>query len=121
MSPTAAGLRRQPVTLSAPTAPVPDGDGGYTQTYAALAPALWWAALAPAPRTARTAETTSSDTVTAHATHVITGGYHPGITSQTRLVWTDHGGRVHTAEVLDVQDPAGAGIETVVLASEVTP
>jgi hypothetical protein len=36
-------------------------------------------------------------------------------------VWTDQAGRVHTAEALDVQDPTGTGVETVVLASEVTP
>jgi hypothetical protein len=115
------GQHRHPVTLSTPTAPVPDGDGGYTQTYTPLAPSPWWCAITPAPRTARTAETTGSDTVTAHATHVLTGRSHPGITSQTRLVWTDQAGRVHTAEALDVQDPAGTGVETVVLASEVTP
>jgi head-tail adaptor len=115
------GQHRHPVTLSTPTAPVPDGDGGYTQTYTPLDPSPWWCAITPAPRTARTAETTGSDTVTAHATHVITGRSHPGITSQTRLVWTDQAGRVHTAEALDVQDPTGTGAETVVLASEVTP
>ncbi len=115
----AIGLLRQVVTLSAPGAPVPDADGSYTQTYTPLDPAMWRCAITPA--TPRPSETTPSGTVVAHATHVFSGRYHPGITSQTRLVWTDTAGVVHTAEALDVEDRAGAGVETVVLATEIAP
>ena len=113
------GLLRQVVTVSAPGAPEPDGDGGFTQVYRPLDPPTWRCALEAAPP--RPSETTAADTIVAHATYVLTGRYHPGITSQTRLVWTDRGGAVHTADALDVSDTEGAGIETVVLAAEIAP
>jgi hypothetical protein len=114
------GLLRQAVTLSAPGAAQADGDGGYTQPYTPLDPPTWRCAITRPPHRVPS-ETTPSGTVIAHATHILTGPYHPGITTQTRLVWTDRSGAVHTAEALDVEDPEGAGIETVVLATEIAP
>ena len=113
------GALRQAVTLSQPGAPVPDGDGGFTQPYVPLDPPLWWCAIKAV--TPRPSESTIGGTVTAHATHIVNGRYHPGITSQTRLVWTDHAAAVHTAEVIDVDDTEGAGIETVAMVTELTP
>jgi hypothetical protein len=113
------GSLRQVVTLSGPGAPVADGDGGYTQTFAPLDPPTWRAAIEAA--SVRASEAHFAATITAHASYILTGRYHPGITTQTRLVWTDRSGEVHTANALDVDDTEGAGVETVVLVSEVVP
>ena len=112
------GRLRQVGTLSAPGDPAADGDGGYTQTYAALSPSTWRFAIEPA--TSRTAERHFAATVIAHATAVLRGRYHSGITTKTRIVWTDRSGATHTADVLAVDDTEGAGVESVVLVSEVT-
>ena len=111
------GALRQVVTLSHPGAPVPDGDGGFTQSYTPLDPPTWRAAIEAA--TVRASERHFAATITAHASYILTGRYHPGIDTKTRLVWTDRSGEVHTGNVLDVDDTEGAGVETVVLVSEV--
>ncbi len=78
------GTRRHRVTLDEPTgAPVPDGDGGSTQDYAALVPARVWARLEPA--TAAKLERIASGTVLATATHILTLRFHPGVTTKTRI------------------------------------
>lgn len=111
------GELRQVVTLSNPGTPVPDGDGGFTQVYVPLDPPEWRCAIQKA--TVRSAEQHFASTVIAHATHIVNGRYHPGIDTQTRMVWTDRSGAVHTANVIDVDDTEGAGVETVAAISEV--
>jgi hypothetical protein len=113
------GDLRQVATLANPGAPVPDGDGGFTRPYVLLDPSVWRCAVEKA--TVRSAERHFAATVLAHATHIFSGRFHPGITAQgpTQIVWTDRAGVTHTANVLDVDDTEGAGIETVALVSEV--
>lgn len=111
------GSLRQRVTIENPTAAVPDGDGGFTQTWIPAVPAQWWAAIETA--TPRAAERRFSGTVLAHADYIFTGRFHPAIGSQTRLTWTDRASVVHQANVLDVVDLDGAGVESSVLVSEI--
>lgn len=113
------GRLRQVVTLANPGTPVPDGDSGFTETFAPLDPPVWRCAIEVA--SVRASERHFSGTVTAHASYILTGRYHPGITTETRMVWTDRSGTVHTANVLDVDDTEGAGVQTVVLVSEIVP
>lgn len=121
------GSLRQVATLSAPTVatspPGPgvtaDGDGGFTEDYQPLDPPTWRCAIEKA--SARASERRFAGTVTAHATHILTGRFHAGITTQTRVAWTDRAGTEHIANVLDVDDSEGAGVESVVLVSEVAP
>ena len=111
------GALRQVVSLSTPQAAQADGDGAYTQQYVPLDPPTWRCmieAVAPRP-----SESTLGGTITSHATHILTGRFHPGITSQTRFVWTDRAGAIHTAEAIDVDDSEGAGIETVAMVREI--
>lgn len=111
------GELRQVVTLSNPGTPVPDGDGGFTTVYTALDPVEWRCSIDKA--TVRNAERHFAATITSHATYIMNGRFHSGITTQTRMVWTDRSGAVHTGNVLDVADTEGAGVETVVLVAEV--
>jgi head-tail adaptor len=111
------GELRQVVTLSNPGTPVADGDGDATLTYTPLDPDEWRCAIEKA--SVRAAERHFSGTVTAHGTYIMRGRYHPDITTQTRMVWTDRSGAEHTGNVLDVDDTEGAGVETVALVSEI--
>jgi len=111
------GELRQVVTLSNPGTPVADGDGGFTLTYTALDPEEWRCAIEKA--SVRAAERHFAATITAHASYIMRGRFHPGITTETRMVWTDRSGAEHTGNVLDVDDTEGAGVETVALVSEV--
>lgn len=111
------GDYRQVVTLSNPGTPTPDGDGGFTVVYAALDPAEWRCSIERA--TVRAAERNFAGTVIAHGSYILTGRFHSGITTKTRCVWTDRAGDSHSADVLDVNDPEGAGVQSVVLVTEV--
>jgi len=112
------GKLRQVVTLANPRDVTVDGDT--TQVYdVALDPPTWRAAIEKA--SVRAAERAFGATVIAQATNILTGRFHPGITTETRLTWVDRANVTHTANVLDVADPEGAGVATVVLVVEVVP
>jgi hypothetical protein len=113
-----AGILRQTAALSARTAPVGDGDGGYTTPYVALDPAQWRCAIERASATNANRHFAAS--VIAYATHILRGRYHPDISTGTRIVWTDRNGDSHTADVVDAVDTEGAGVETMVAAVEQT-
>lgn len=108
---TAIGTYRHQVQVQEPGAAVPDGDGGFTQTWANLTPAIWSCRIDPA--TARDLERVTSGTVLSTATHVITGRYHAGITTQTRITF-----KTRVFEVTGVSNPEERNIETVVIAEE---
>jgi len=111
---------RQVAALTNPGAPVPDGDGSFTYpNAAALDPAEWRCAIEKA--SVRASERAFAATVIAQASHILRGRFHLGITTQTQVVWIDRVGVTHIANVLDVDDTEGAGVETVVLVSEVKP
>lgn len=114
----AIGTYRQTATLSEASTPVADGDGGYSQTYVALSPATWRCGIERA--SAANAERHFASTVIAQATHILRGRFHSGITTSTRVQWTDRAGDVHIANVIDSVDPEGAGVETIVAAAEIT-
>lgn len=111
------GRLRTLMTVQSPGATVPDGDGGFTQTPVATSPPTWRVSIAKASQ--RSGERLFASTVLAHATHIVSGRYNSTIVPQMRLTWTDRSGRVHQANVLDVDDTDGAGIETVALIGEI--
>jgi hypothetical protein len=111
------GKLRNLATLYGPGPVVPDGLGGYTQADVALDPPEWWCMIEKAAL--RAAERRFAATVTAKATHLFSGRFHEGITSQTIVVWRDRAGVQHRGNVLDYDDTEGAGVETVALVSEV--
>jgi head-tail adaptor len=105
------GERRHLVTLQNPGAPVADDSGGYTQPWTDLAPATVWVSLQPA--FARDVEYLAAGTVAASATHLVTGPYHPGVTTQTRLVL---GARIF--HVTGVGNPEERNVEMILLCQE---
>lgn len=111
------GKLRQIVSLFGPDVATPDGDGGFTTTAAPLTPPTWYCSVENA--STRSSERLFAATVSSLATHIMSGRYHPGITRQTSLTWTDRSGSEHAGNVLDVVDTEGAGVESVVLVAEI--
>jgi SPP1 family predicted phage head-tail adaptor len=79
------GRRRHLVTLQNPGPAVPDNEGGYTQSWEYLTPSTAWASITPA--TARDLERVVAGTVQSTATHIVQILFHPGVTTQTRLLF----------------------------------
>ena len=107
----ANGQRRHLVRVQNPGATVPDGSGGYTETWVDLTPPTVWVSLQPA--FARDVEYLASGTVAASATHIVTGPWHPGVTTQTRVVF---GSRI--LHVTGVGNPEERNVEMILLCQE---
>jgi head-tail adaptor len=115
------GSLRHLVTLEVPGPAQPDGDGGFTLTWAPLTPATWRAAIEPAPAL----EGVVAGTVQAVATHVLRGRYHPGITMQTRITKGARtaGGALEPGsqefQITGIQNVEQRNVETVLVCVEV--
>jgi head-tail adaptor len=81
----ARGDYRHSVLFQNPGPPVPDGDGGFTQSWIDLVPPSWRVSIEPA--TARDLEFVTAGTVLSAATHIVRGDFHPGVTTATRMVF----------------------------------
>jgi head-tail adaptor len=81
----ARGEWRHVVTFQEPGTPVPDGDGGYTETWTDLVPATWMVSITPA--TTADLERVAAGTVISMASHLVRGDFHPGVTTKTRMVF----------------------------------
>jgi SPP1 family predicted phage head-tail adaptor len=110
-SPSPAGLRRILVVLQNPGTSVPDGDGGFTQTWSDLSPRTMWASIAPA--TARDLERVAAGTVLSSATHIVTMPYHAQVTTKTRITFN---GR--TLNVTGVSNPDERNRELILACTE---
>lgn len=78
------GALRHQVAVQNPTR-TPDGDGGYTESYAASSPSPVWAEIVPATPSA--IERVAGNTIEAPVTHIVTIRTHSGVTTKTRLVF----------------------------------
>jgi head-tail adaptor len=105
---------RHIIRLQNPGMPIPDGQGGFTDTWIDLTPATLHVSIDPA--SAQDLERLRAGTVIATATHLIRGRHHPQITTLTRILF---GARVF--QVMGVFDPEARGMETILaVAEEVT-
>jgi head-tail adaptor len=94
---SATGAYRHLVTVQAPGPAVPDGDGGFTETWPNATPPTWFVSIGTA-RVAGEAPAAGATTI-ATASHLIRGRYRADVTTKTRLVL---GARVFN--VIDVRD-----------------
>lgn len=106
------GAHRHLVLLQNPGPAVPDGDGNFTQPWEDLSPSTWYCAITPA--TARDLERVAAGTVLSTGMSIVTGRHHPGITTQTRLVFN---GR--TLAVTGVGNPEERNIQTIAVCVEI--
>lgn len=77
------GQNRNLVTLEEPIATTMDGAGGYVDTWGPLDPATWYCAVEDA--TASAMERAGFGTAFGQATHILTGRYHPGLSTNARV------------------------------------
>jgi head-tail adaptor len=106
------GTYRHVATVENPGPHEPDGLGGYTPTWIAATPATLKVSITPA--TAKDLETVTAGTVTATATHLVRGRWHPGITPASRLR-----ARGRTLNVLAVGNPDERDRTVVLICAEV--
>jgi SPP1 family predicted phage head-tail adaptor len=92
----------------------PDGDGGFTQSWTDCAPPALFVSIVDA--TAALLERVAGGTVIATATHIVSGPYHPQVTTQTRAVFD---GR--TFQVGNVIDREQRHQEMVLVCTELVP
>lgn len=78
------GALRHQVAVQNPSRTA-DGDGGYTETYAAASPSPVWASIEPATPSA--IERVAGNTIEAPITHLVTIRTHGSVTTKTRLVF----------------------------------
>jgi SPP1 family predicted phage head-tail adaptor len=109
---TGVGHRPHRVTLQNPGPPIDNGDNGFTRTWTDLAPAAISVEIKPA--TQQDLERAAAGTAITTATHLVTGPFHPGVTTDTRLLF--NGREFH---VQSVQDPGERHVEMILLCTEV--
>jgi len=109
---TSIGARPHWVLLQNPDTAVPDGDGGYTQAPAPLAPPGMFAQVRPA--TAKDLERVAAGTVLSMASHIVTMPYHPQVTTKTQILF---GAR--RLNVVGVASPDERHVETIAICAEV--
>lgn len=91
---------------------MPDGDGGFTQSWTDLVPPALYVSIAPA--TARDLERVTAGTVLSTASHIVTAPYHPQITTKTRILFN---GRVFS--VTGVSNPEERSVELILACVEI--
>ena len=98
--PPTRGEQRHLVAFDVPTR-VPDGEGGYTETWAPLGPPTWAVAIRAA--TAVDAERAVAGTQITHNSYVITGDALPGVTTKARMTYQGHVYQVTSAIDVDLR------------------
>jgi SPP1 family predicted phage head-tail adaptor len=108
---TAIGAFRHCVTLDTAGDPQRDAAGGYSEPPVPLTPATWYCAIQAA--SARDLERVAVGEISATATHILRGRYHPQLTNAARVHFGDR-----TFAVESVHDRDERRIEIEVIARE---
>jgi head-tail adaptor len=116
---TSIGDRPHWVRFMGPGTAVPDGDGGYTTTPVPLDPPGLFGRVAPA--TAADMERMTAGTVISTATHLVAIPYHPQVTTQTRVLYTDLLNQEHDFNVVAVNNPEMRNVELLLTCVELVP
>jgi head-tail adaptor len=82
---------------------VPDGVGGYTQTWHDLTPPTWKVQIAPVSATDQ--ERSSGGTVMTAVLATVRGHYHPGVTTRTRMLYNGKTYQITAATAVDDRPP----------------
>ena len=98
---------RHLVTFQDPGEPMPDGVGGYTQTWAPLQPPTWYVQIA-SPSAHDLERISGGGSVTTTATHMVRGRYHPGVSTKTRMLFN---GKTYSITGTSTADERGIFME----------
>jgi SPP1 family predicted phage head-tail adaptor len=112
---TSIGQRPHRAMFQNPGPPVPDGDGGYTQTWTDLDPRALWVAIETASIVALERKVPAGSSLTT-ATHLVSGPFHPDVTTKTRVLY--NGREFHVDSVTNIDE---RGIEMVLVCTESMP
>src|SRR5262245_39042048 len=110
------GVRLHQVTFQDPGTLVADGQGGFTESWINLVPSTLFVRIQPA--SAADLERIMAGTVSASATHLVIGPYHPGVNTKTRMLWTDYLSRAREFSVAGVMNPLERNLEMILLCEE---
>jgi len=105
---TSVGRRQHRVMLQNPSGDVPDGEGGYTQGWVDLAPAVWTVSI-EVP-SARDLERVAAGSVISQATRILRGLYRPDVTTKTRVLFN---GRIFSVTAVNTVDERERWLELV--------
>ena len=98
-----------------PGEPIPDGDGGYQIPWTDLDPPLLWMRIDPVTADV---ERLQAGTTHTNLSHLVSGPFHPDVTPQTRLRFSDATGRQRTLEIAGVAVVDERGISMVLTCNE---
>lgn len=98
-----SGARRLRVLLETPGEPLPDGSGGWIETWRPLVPPDVWAAIEPV--TQQDTELPIAGTVEGHLSHKVTMPFRADVSLETRIQFVDYAGRTRILWVRGLQDP----------------
>lgn len=73
------------VVFQDPSPALPDGAGGYTQTWTDIPPGTWKVSVRPAA--AADLERVGAGTVTTQGAALVRGHYHAGVTTKSRMLY----------------------------------
>lgn len=105
------------VRFVTPGPQVPDGDGGYTGGEVPLDPAGMFGRVAPA--TQADMERNAAGTVLSTATHLIAIPFHPQVTTEARVLFTDLHNVEHQFSVIAVSNREFRDVDMVLTCVEI--
>lgn len=108
------GTLRHTVTIQTPGPNVPDGDGGFTNTWPALVSRI---PASVAPASARDLERVVASTVQSTASHLVTIRYVAGVTTAQRVIFHDSVGD-RTLSINGVTDEDERHVQLVMACTE---
>jgi len=100
----ALGDYRHLVIFQDPGPALPDGAGGYTQTWMDLEPGTWRVSVRTAA--ASDLERVAAGTVMSQGASIVAGHYHPGVSTKTRMLYNGKTYSVTAARYLDTLPPS---------------
>jgi head-tail adaptor len=112
----AIGDRPHWITLQDPGEPIPDGAGGYTEGWTDLNPPHLFVRIQNA--TVADLERAAAGTVITSATHIVSGPYHPGVSTKTRVQFVDLKGRTRILSVTGIGNRDERNIDMVLTCEE---
>jgi hypothetical protein len=92
------------VVFQDPGPALPDGAGGYTQTWADLAPGTWRVSVRPAG--VGDLERVGSGTVITQGASIVAGHYHAGVSTRSRMLYNGKTWSVTGARFVDTIPPS---------------
>jgi len=100
VAPNSIGRTEHLVTFENPGPAIPDGEGGYTESWTPVT--IWFVRIRPA--TPKDAEAAVAGTVITHLSHVVHGRFHSQISTKSRMVFNGRTYQITSVSPIDGRD-----------------